>query len=109
MAAEPVQLPTSGSLAGILDVLETDEDFRALISDEIEVPESDIDPSITVGVPEGLRPALAAGAAGTRPVVRGIPAIQTMWHSLKRGKPCRTNVFRLAPIPWRAVWRCSAD
>ena len=120
-----MQLPTSGSLAGILDVLETDEDFRALISDEIEVPESDIDPSITVGVPEGLRPALAAGAAGTRPVVlvvasgreaeemveaiRGIPAIQTMWHSLKRGKPCRTNVFRLAPIPWRAVWRCSAD
>ena len=69
MAADPVQLPTSGSLAGILDVLETDEDFRALISDEIEVPESDIDPSITVGVPEGLRPALAAGAAGTRPVV----------------------------------------
>lgn len=44
MAAEPVQLPTSGSLAGILDVLETDEDFRALISDEIEVPESDIRP-----------------------------------------------------------------
>ena len=69
MAAEPVQLPTSGSLAGILDVLETDEDFRALISGEIEVPESDIDPSITVDIPEGLRPALAAGASGTRPVV----------------------------------------
>ena len=69
MAAEPVQLPTSGSLAGILDVLETDKDFRALISGEIEVPESDIDPSITVGIPEGLRPALAAGASGTRPVV----------------------------------------
>ena len=100
MAAEPVQLPTSGSLAGILDVLETDEDFRALISDEIEVPESDIDPSITVGVPEGLRPALAAGQRehdrlclwwlpGVRPrkwlrrFVRGIPAIQTMWHSLE--------------------------
>lgn len=65
MAAEPVQLPTSGSLAGILDVLEIDEDFRALISGEIEVPESDIDPSITVGIPEGLRPALAAGASGT--------------------------------------------
>lgn len=69
MAADPVQLPTSGSLAGILDVLETDKDFRALISGEIEVPESDIDPSITVGIPEGLRPALAAGASGTRPVV----------------------------------------
>lgn len=64
MAAEPVQLPTSGSLAGILDVLETDEDFRALISDEIEVPESDIDPSITVGVPEGLRPALGCRGSG---------------------------------------------
>ena len=64
MAAEPVQLPTSGSLAGILDVLETDEDFRALISGEIEVPESDIDPSITVGIPEGLRPALAGCICG---------------------------------------------
>lgn len=73
MAAEqtgrPTQPPTVGSLAGILDVLETDDDFRALISGEIDEPESDIDPSITVGVPEGLRPALAAGAAGNRPVV----------------------------------------
>ena len=62
--AQPPQLPTAGSLAGILDVLETDDDFRALIAGEIEEPESDIDPSITVGVPDGLRPALAAGAAG---------------------------------------------
>lgn len=75
MAAEPTsptqppQLPTAGSLAGILDVLETDDDFRALIAGEIEEPESDIDPSITVGVPDGLRPALAAGAAGKQPVV----------------------------------------
>ena len=61
--AQPPQLPTAGSLAGILDVLETDDDFRALIAGEIEEPESDIDPSITVGVPDGLRPALAAGAA----------------------------------------------
>lgn len=49
--AQPPQLPTAGSLAGILDVLETDDDFRALIAGEIEEPESDIDPSITVGVP----------------------------------------------------------
>ena len=59
----------AAELSGILDVLETDDDFRALISGEVEEPESDIDPSITVGVPEGLRPALAAGAAGSRPVV----------------------------------------
>lgn len=126
MAAEPVQLPTSGSLAGILDVLETDEDFRALISDEIEVPESDIDPASPLAFPKDcVRRSLPGQREhdrlclwwlpGARPrkwlrrFVRGIPAIQTMWHSLKRGKPCRTNVFRLAPIPWRAVWRCSAD
>ena len=30
--AQPPQLPTAGSLAGILDVLETDDDFRALIA-----------------------------------------------------------------------------
>ena len=52
MAAEPVQLPTSGSLAGILDVLETDEDFRALISGEIEVPESDIDLALPLAFPK---------------------------------------------------------
>ena len=45
----------AAELSGILDVLETDDDFRALISGEVEEPESDIDPSITVGVPEGLR------------------------------------------------------
>ena len=37
--AQPPQLPTAGSLAGILDVLETDDDFRALIAGEIEEPE----------------------------------------------------------------------
>ena len=58
----------AAELSGILDVLETDDDFRALISGEVEEPESDIDPSITVGVPEGLRPALAAGAAGREAV-----------------------------------------
>ena len=69
MAAEPVQSKPAGSLAGILDVLETDDDFRSLIAGEVEEPESGTDPSITIGVPEGLRPALAAGAAGGRPVV----------------------------------------
>ena len=34
--AQPPQLPTAGSLAGILDVLETDDDFRALLAGEIE-------------------------------------------------------------------------
>ena len=64
--AQPPQLPTAGSLAGILDVLETDDDFRALIAGEIEEPESDIDPSITVGVPDGLR--LQPRSGGSRGV-----------------------------------------
>ncbi|HAK71342.1 MAG TPA: transcription-repair coupling factor, partial [Bifidobacterium sp.] len=69
MAAESVRFPTAGSLSGILDVLETDDDFRELVAGDVEEPESAVDPAITVGVPEGLRPALAAGVAGGRPVV----------------------------------------
>ena len=64
--AQPPQLPTAGSLAGILDVLETDDDFRALIAGEIEEPESDIDPSITVGVPDSRRCGQTAGRARRR-------------------------------------------
>ena len=121
--AQPPQLPTAGSLAGILDVLETDDDFRALIAGEIEEPESDIDPSITVGVPDGLRPALAAGAAGKQPVVLAVAAkrrkpwspsvpgmteTQTMWRSLKHGRPFPMNGFHHARTLWQAAWRCSA-
>ena len=131
--AQPPQLPTAGSLAGILDVLETDDDFRALIAGEIEEPESDIDPSITVGVPDGLRPALAAGAAGKQPVVLvvassreaeeavaaadaavivvsvpGMTETQTMWRSLKHGRPFPMNGFHHARTLWQAAWRCSA-
>ena len=133
--AQPPQLPTAGSLAGILDVLETDDDFRALIAGEIEEPESDIDPSITVGVPDGLRPALAAGAAGKQPVVLvvassreaeealvtrykrrkpwspsvpGMTETQTMWRSSKHGRPFPMNGFHHARTLWQAAWRCSA-
>lgn len=123
--AQPPQLPTAGSLAGILDVLETDDDFRALIAGEIEEPESDIDPSITVGVPDGLRPrsqpALRANsrscsssppAAKRRkpwsPSVPGMTETQTMWRSLKHGRPFLMNGFHHARTPWQAAWRCSA-
>lgn len=123
--AQPPQLPTAGSLAGILDVLETDDDFRALIAGEIEEPESDIDPSITVGVPDGLRrrsqPALRANsrscsssppAAKLRkpwsPSVPGMTETQTMWRSLKHGRPFPMNGFHHARTLWQAAWRCSA-
>ena len=51
------------SLSGLLDSLKSDPTFRDLASGGVAAPESDIDPTITAGVPEGLRPALAAAIA----------------------------------------------
>ena len=101
--AQPPQLPTAGSLAGILDVLETDDDFRALIAGEIEEPESDIDPSITVGVPPA-----AKRRKPWSPSVPGMTETQTMWRSLKHGRPFPMNGFHHARTLWQAAWRCSA-
>ncbi|WP_055427074.1 transcription-repair coupling factor [Bifidobacterium aesculapii] len=66
----------NGSLAGLLDgLVAADPVFRTVAAGEVEPPEG-IDDSIVVGMPEGLRPALAAaiakgGAAGAsaKPVV----------------------------------------
>ena len=124
--AQPPQLPTAGSLAGILDVLETDDDFRALIAGEIEEPESDIDPSITVrcaGRPhagarsQALRansrscsssPPAAKRRKPWSPSVPGMTETQTMWRSLKHGRPFPMNGFHHARTLWQAAWRCSA-
>ncbi|OZG63823.1 transcription-repair coupling factor [Bifidobacterium hapali] len=53
-----------GSLAGVLDALDRDPVFHQLSVDGIE-PYSDdhTDPTITIGIPEGIRPALAAATA----------------------------------------------
>ncbi|MCI1650519.1 transcription-repair coupling factor [Bifidobacterium tibiigranuli] len=54
------------SLIGVLESLERDPSFKALANGDIEQPESKTDPSIIVGVPSGLRPAIAAAAAAAR-------------------------------------------
>ena len=54
---------TDGLLVGILSALHADPAFRDLTSGAIAIPESDVDPSIVAGVPEGLRPAVVAAIA----------------------------------------------
>ena len=64
----------NGSLAGILSELEQDKTFLKLAAGDIEASD-DVDNSVLAGIPEGLRPALAAaigqGVAGKpgKPVV----------------------------------------
>ena len=64
----------NGSLVGILSGLEQDKTFLRLATGDIEVSD-DVDNSVLAGIPEGLRPALAAaigqGVAGKpgKPVV----------------------------------------
>lgn len=57
----------NGSLAGILSELEQDKTFLKLAAGDIEASD-DVDNSVLAGIPEGLRPALAAaigqGVAG---------------------------------------------
>ena len=56
--------PIDGSLAGVLDQLLKDPNFRALAAGDITPSEeSGADPSILAGMPDGLRPALAAAIA----------------------------------------------
>lgn len=49
----------NGSLAGILSELEQDKTFLKLAAGDIEASD-DVDNSVLAGIPEGLRPALAA-------------------------------------------------
>ena len=64
----------NGSLVGILSELEQDKTFLKLAAGDIEASD-DVDNSVLAGIPEGLRPALAAaigqGVAGKpgKPVV----------------------------------------
>ena len=104
----------NGSLVGILSELEQDKTFLKLAAGDIEASD-DVDNSVLAGIPEGLRPALAAaigqGVAGKpgKPVVLvvasgreaerpwarcapGMMATRTTSPSSKPGKPCRTSV-----------------
>ncbi|WP_125979787.1 transcription-repair coupling factor [Bifidobacterium goeldii] len=60
----------NGSLAGILAELNTDTAFRALTDGSTQAySDHDIAPALIIGIPDGLRPALAAATARRKPVV----------------------------------------
>ena len=56
-----------GSLSGLLESLDRDPSFHALATDDFDRPDAAADPSIVVGAPEGVRPALAAAVARRSP------------------------------------------
>ena len=59
-----------GSLCGILERLDEDPAFHRLVSGGMSIADDkDIAPIITVGAPDGLRPAIAAAQAEHTPVV----------------------------------------
>ena len=63
-----------GSLAGLIGKLDHDHTFHEL-THEPDLPEglaadsADVDPTLTVGIPNGARPALVAALAEHHPVV----------------------------------------
>ena len=73
-ASSPRSPLDGGSLSYLLDLLDKDPGFHDVASGEAEFPDSKVDPSLTVGMPEGLRPALAAAIAGRAPVVMVVPS-----------------------------------
>ncbi|MBW3080735.1 transcription-repair coupling factor [Bifidobacterium saguinibicoloris] len=63
MAAETTGSdPVNGALAGVLDALLHDPAFRRVATGDVDETD-DIDGSVVVGAPEGVRPALAAAIA----------------------------------------------
>lgn len=58
----------AGSLHYLIDSLMNDQTFAGLVRGEIDNNEAD-DPSITIGAPSGITPALASAASERKPVV----------------------------------------
>ena len=70
--AEP-QESLNGSLHPLLDDLQADAAFTRLVQGDSQ-PAADTDTSLMVQAPQGIRPALAAAAAGRAPVVLVVPS-----------------------------------
>ena len=71
----------NGSLAGILSELEQDKTFLKLAAGDIEASD-DVDNSVLAGIPEGLRPALAAAIGQGVTGKPGKPVVLT-WENGK--------------------------
>jgi len=63
----------NGSLRPLLDDLQADAAFTRLVQGDSQ-PAADTDTSLMVQAPQGIRPALAAAAAGRAPVVLVVPS-----------------------------------
>ena len=110
-----------GSLCGILERLDEDPAFHRLVSGGMSIADGkDIAPIITVGAPDGLRPAIAAAQAEHTPVVLVVAssreaedtvnaaATRTTSHNWRPGRRCPTSGSVPVPTPWRAAWPYSA-
>ncbi|WP_162013708.1 transcription-repair coupling factor [Bifidobacterium gallicum] len=62
------------ALADITEQLHQDPGFAALAIGTVSVDDDDSDPSILVGAPNGIRPALVAATAERKPVVMVVPS-----------------------------------
>ena len=116
-----------GSLCGILERLDEDPAFHRLVADG-----KDIAPIITVGAPDGLRPAIAAAQAEHTPVVLVVASSREAedtvnalrsWYDGDPNDIAQLEAWetlpheRLSPLlatgketgfPWRAAWPYSA-
>ena len=63
----------NGSLLSLRQRLLEDQAFAGLVEGHVDAGE-DADPSILVGAPNGIRPALAAASADRKPVVIVVPS-----------------------------------
>ncbi|MFT9282985.1 transcription-repair coupling factor [Bifidobacterium sp.] len=61
--------PTEGSLSHLLDNLRDDPIFHDVVIGDTDISQSKTDPSTTLGIPEGLRPALIAATSKRKTVV----------------------------------------
>ncbi|MEK0306519.1 transcription-repair coupling factor [Bifidobacterium favimelis] len=84
------QDPLEGSLQGLLADLRADGAFSALVDGRVQVADSAVDPSLAIQAPKGVRPALAAALAVSRPVVLVVPSehdAQSMLQSIRSWYP----------------------
>lgn len=63
-----------GSLGGVLERLTQDSVFAQLTQGHIEADPDDSDPSLLIGAPQGMRPAIVAATASRTPVVVVVPS-----------------------------------
>lgn len=96
----------SRTLVGLLDELERDSTFQALVNGDVEPPQSRTDPSVLVGAASGLRPAIAAAMAHNTTVVlvvassceavENVEAIRS-WYDGNPDEVCQFEAWETLP------------